>query len=156
MQDPTDKRITDARELIEIWEMIKKSGNASNPYFLHKWNWALSGLGGGKYREKFKSQLVNSLTKSLLYQEIRARNLPAWPEVETSNAIILGFELGTNRPVVVSREILCRHALIVGSSGSGKTNLLLSLIQQLSDQGITFHFQDYKGTEGRRLLNIFS
>jgi hypothetical protein len=68
--------------------------------------------------------------------------------------VFLGTELVSQHPVLIDRDILNCHVLIIGASGSGKTTALAGLMAQLVRQGIAVEFEDHKG-EGRRLLNIF-
>lgn len=61
------------------------------------------------------------------------------------NSIIAGRETDRPRPVTLNREIMKRHAAVLGGSGSGKTTLALSLIEQLLSRGIPAVLIDRKG-----------
>jgi len=62
-----------------------------------------------------------------------------------TNSILAGREVGRPRPVTLNREIMKRHAAVLGGSGSGKTTLALSLIEQLLSRGIPAVLIDRKG-----------
>jgi DNA helicase HerA-like ATPase/Txe/YoeB family toxin of Txe-Axe toxin-antitoxin module len=49
------------------------------------------------------------------------------------------------RPVTLNKDVLKRHAAVLGGSGSGKTTLALSLIEQLLQRGIPAVLIDRKG-----------
>ncbi|MGH6814217.1 MAG: helicase HerA-like domain-containing protein [Hyphomicrobiaceae bacterium] len=62
------------------------------------------------------------------------------------NGIAAGRELGgRNRPVTLNKDVLKRHAAVLGGSGSGKTTLALCLIEQLLSRGIPAVLIDRKG-----------
>src|SRR5690606_32576790 len=60
-------------------------------------------------------------------------------------SIHAGRETGTAKPVTLNRDVLKRHAAVLGGSGSGKTTLALSLIEQLLLSGIPAVLLDRKG-----------
>lgn len=62
-----------------------------------------------------------------------------------ANSILAGREIERPRPVTLNREIMKRHAAVLGGSGSGKTTLALSLIEQLLSRGIPAVLIDRKG-----------
>ncbi len=60
--------------------------------------------------------------------------------------ILAGRELtGTSRAVTLNKDVLKRHAAVLGGSGSGKTTLALCLIEQLLLRGIPAVLIDRKG-----------
>jgi GTPase SAR1 family protein len=62
------------------------------------------------------------------------------------NSIVAGRELGPRAaPVRLNRDVLKRHAAVLGGSGSGKTTLALSLIEQLLLRNIPAVLIDRKG-----------
>jgi Helicase HerA, central domain len=62
-----------------------------------------------------------------------------------TGSILAGREVGRPRPVTLNREIMKRHAAVLGGSGSGKTTLALCLIEQLLSRGIPAVLIDRKG-----------
>lgn len=69
-------------------------------------------------------------------------------ESSTAESIIAGRQLGanaTNKPITLNRNVLKRHAAVLGGSGSGKTTLALCLIEQLLLRGIPAVLIDRKG-----------
>jgi hypothetical protein len=62
------------------------------------------------------------------------------------SAILAGREIATGgRPVRLNKNVLKRHAAVLGGSGSGKTTLALSVIEQLLARGIPAVLIDRKG-----------
>ena len=60
--------------------------------------------------------------------------------------ILAGRELtGTSRAVTLNKDVLKRHAAVLGGSGSGKTTLALCLIEQLLLRGMPAVLIDRKG-----------
>ncbi len=63
-----------------------------------------------------------------------------------TGSIVAGRELtGTSRAVTLNKDVLRRHAAVLGGSGSGKTTLALCLIEQLLLRGIPAVLIDRKG-----------
>jgi len=62
------------------------------------------------------------------------------------SSIVAGRELsGASNPVRLNKNVLKRHAAVLGGSGSGKTTLALCLIEQLLLRGIPAVLLDRKG-----------
>ena len=62
------------------------------------------------------------------------------------DSIFVGREIGGDgKPVTLNKDILKRHAAVLGGSGSGKTTLALSVIEQLLLRGIPVVLIDRKG-----------
>ncbi|MEI9900776.1 MAG: helicase HerA-like domain-containing protein [Hyphomicrobium sp.] len=62
------------------------------------------------------------------------------------SSIFAGRQIGAGgRPVTLNKDVLKRHAAVLGGSGSGKTTLALSLIEQLLLRGIPAVLIDRKG-----------
>lgn len=61
------------------------------------------------------------------------------------NKILVGRELHGEAPIALPRNIMKRHAAVLGGSGSGKTTLALSLIEQTLQRGIPAILIDRKG-----------
>lgn len=72
------------------------------------------------------------------------------------NKVVLGnimpinlYELKYNNyPIVLDNSILSKHFLITGTTGSGKTTTLKSVLKQNANLGKSILFFDYKGEEG--------
>ncbi len=63
-----------------------------------------------------------------------------------AGSILAGRELtGSSRAVTLNKDVLKRHAAVLGGSGSGKTTLALCLIEQLLLRGIPAVLIDRKG-----------
>jgi GTPase SAR1 family protein len=65
---------------------------------------------------------------------------------DNANSILAGREISERqRPVTLNKDVLKRHAAVLGGSGSGKTTLALCLIEQLLLRGIPAVLIDRKG-----------
>lgn len=63
-----------------------------------------------------------------------------------ASSIIAGRETGKrSKPITLNKDVLKRHAAVLGGSGSGKTTLALCLIEQLLLKGIPAVLIDRKG-----------
>ncbi|MEQ1647811.1 MAG: helicase HerA-like domain-containing protein [Hyphomicrobiaceae bacterium] len=60
-------------------------------------------------------------------------------------SILAGCMLKTNKAVTLNKNVLKRHAAVLGGSGSGKTTLALCLIEQVLQRGIPAILIDRKG-----------
>ncbi|SER33250.1 ATP-binding protein [Microlunatus flavus] len=63
------------------------------------------------------------------FRVVRPRS--AGPGVASSDGLLLGHQEGDGQPVRVPLASLTSHALVVGSTGSGKTSSVLNLLEQL-------------------------
>ncbi len=64
----------------------------------------------------------------------------------STGSILAGRESGArSKPITLNKDVLKRHAAVLGGSGSGKTTLALCLIEQLLLQGIPAVLLDRKG-----------
>jgi DNA helicase HerA-like ATPase len=62
------------------------------------------------------------------------------------SSILAGRELkGAHKPITLNKNVLKRHAAVLGGSGSGKTTLALGLIEQLLLRGVPAVLIDRKG-----------
>jgi GTPase SAR1 family protein len=64
---------------------------------------------------------------------------------ETSGSILAGRQLKSQKAVTLNKNVLKRHAAVLGGSGSGKTTLALSIIEQLLARGTPAVLIDRKG-----------
>jgi GTPase SAR1 family protein len=66
---------------------------------------------------------------------------------DNANSILAGRQTGAGggRGVTLNKDVLKRHAAVLGGSGSGKTTLALSVIEQLLLRGIPAVLIDRKG-----------
>ena len=62
--------------------------------------------------------------------------------------------LRTGNPVEISVDDLCKHALVVGTTGSGKTNTALNIVHQLAQHKIPFMVIESAKKEYRSLLSL--
>jgi GTPase SAR1 family protein len=60
-------------------------------------------------------------------------------------SILAGRVLKTGKPVFLAKDLLKRHAAVLGGSGSGKTTLALNLVEQVLSKGIPTILIDRKG-----------
>jgi len=65
-----------------------------------------------------------------MYGKLVDNNIPP-PDVPCANVRVPGEFNGTKRPFGVTEEMLSKHVLLVGGTGSGKTNLFYHIVKQL-------------------------
>ena len=64
---------------------------------------------------------------------------------EGAGSILAGRMIKSNAAVTLNKDVLKRHAAVLGGSGSGKTTLALCLIEQILQRGIPAILIDRKG-----------
>jgi len=101
------------------------SGAAAGP---HGADW--TGWGGGAATEP-----KDDLPLSILLDEVG----------DAAKSILAGRALRSNRSITLNKDVLKRHAAVLGGSGSGKTTLALCIIEQLLLKGIPAVLIDRKG-----------
>jgi hypothetical protein len=60
-------------------------------------------------------------------------------------SIVAGRALTTNKTITLNKDVLKRHAAVLGGSGSGKTTLALTIVEQLLVKGTPVVLIDRKG-----------
>ncbi|MGE3066203.1 MAG: helicase HerA-like domain-containing protein, partial [Hyphomicrobiaceae bacterium] len=101
---------------------------------VHNADW--TGWGGGFAGETSKPE--DDLPLSVILDE----------DGDVSGSILAGRGTGANKPnkpITLNKDVLKRHAAVLGGSGSGKTTLALCLIEQLLLKGIPAVLIDRKG-----------
>ncbi len=73
---------------------------------------------------------------------------------ENSGMIYLGTQEGTGIRFGMQTKDLCRHGIIVGKSGCGKTTFAMGLLEQLNRLGIPFLVVEPAKCEYRSLLGV--
>ncbi len=148
------EKIDKLQAALEREKLMERVGTSNDPLCRDLWDWSMSPLGGGKHAAKFANRLDGILIRRFVGQELERASQNAWSDVSEDRAAILCYEVGTNRPVVVDRDVLTGHTLALGATGAGKTTFSAWLLGQLVPQGIRITFSDHKG-EGRRFLRLF-
>jgi DNA replication protein DnaC len=64
---------------------------------------------------------------------------------DSATSILAGRALKTNKSITLNKDVLKRHAAVLGGSGSGKTTLALCVIEQLLLKGTPAVLIDRKG-----------
>ncbi len=70
------------------------------------------------------------LTHKIIYGKLVENNMPP-PDAPRAIVRIPGNFNGTDKPFGISEEMLSKHLLLVGGTGSGKTNLFYHIVKQL-------------------------
>jgi type IV secretory pathway TraG/TraD family ATPase VirD4 len=70
------------------------------------------------------------LTHEILYGKLVENNMPP-PDIPRALVHIPGKFKGKDTPFGISEEMLSKHVLLVGGTGSGKTNLFYHIVKQL-------------------------
>ena len=117
------------------------------------WGLANSPLGHGSVASKFQERLWNRAGSAWLNQQLFPEPSQIGADVPEQFAFVLGYEKASGNKIVIHRDKLTAHILVVGRTGIGKTTFLAWLIIQLARMGIRVVFHDHKG-EGRRLMHV--
>ena len=135
-------------------ERMKAMGILSSPRLLSDWMWGNSPLDDGKHAARFQDKLDNKLVLLELAQEICGGPPVHIPIVAPGRAVLLGYEVGSGRPIVIDADVFNVHGLVIGGTGMGKTTMLMRIVCELVRRfRIRVILLDHKG-EGRRLLRI--
>ena len=119
---------------IQNLELMKMAGLSHHPYFRFRWKCGLSPLNNGRPAAVIQGNLHNMLIGRALARYLAPPPPPRLPRVSPERAILLGHEVGTNRPVLIDRNILTQNMLIVGAPGTGKSRLMYSIVDQVMRQ----------------------
>ena len=99
------------------------------------------------------SSLVTLIERACLgiqgFQQGRKAKVPAGP---SGTAFILGQDVDTDELIGLSAQDFSRHFYVTGATGTGKTNLLLRLIDHLVERGQTICLMDLRGDLVDRVL----
>ena len=68
------------------------------------------------------------------------------PQDDDIRGITLGVDKTSREPVSVSHKELNQHALVIGTTGSGKTNTLLNIVKNCCEQSLPLIYLDGKGS----------
>lgn len=167
--------------LASVWRGIF-SGDRSLPEPVRVWDydqvaeWAAGWVvpdtpgqrGPGHYQHPFQYQTLLTSSQLAAYVHLPQLETSGFavsvvpdfdvvpPPVKGDNSVSLGQVIDRTRPTetsyLVSAEALNRHALVVGVTGSGKTNTCFHLLKQLWQLGIPFLVIEPAKTEYRSLL----
>ena len=149
MSDPFDSWLQALQGNLDNLGLMQKLDVMHNPTNEDLWALSNSPLpGAANSRARLRYRLVRRALEQP-FQPVGA----AFPDVPPDQAVMPGIELCSHRPVVILRNLFRRHAIVCGSSGIGKTNLLVWLALQLLAAGINVLWADHK-LEGRRLLEL--
>jgi len=94
----------------------------------------------------------NRITKTVQFSQ-------TLPDIHTSNGIFLGHLVRNgvvlyDRPIVLPTGLLCKHFVITGGSGSGKTIAAMIILSELGLFGISRFVIEYRKREYRRMFLI--
>jgi hypothetical protein len=158
-------------EPLQVWDLAEAADLAQR--------WALPNAaaqpGPGNFRHPYQYQtLLNSQQLAAYFQlprlETSGFTVQTVPDFDASSPIVGGasdggenaIEIGkvilrgqqTGNPYAIRLKDLTRHALVAGVTGSGKTNTIKILLQQVDSAGAPFLVIEPAKAEYRRLLDL--
>jgi len=139
---------------MENLKLMADADVLNDPYYQLRFAMGNSPLREGKRAVKANAQTGNILIGKAIANQFRPSRQD-FPKVNPDDAIFFGHEIETGRPVLIPKNLLTRHCLIHGDTGSGKSNLQRFITTQLVKKNINVVMFDFKD-EGRRFLNIIS
>ena len=115
-------------------QLMREAGAIHSPAAKRLWQLGLSPLNHGKHAEKYQAMLSNILIGPALMKQFAPARQPEQPSVPNRYAIVLGYERSTGRPLIIHRDLLTHHMLVVGATGSGKTHYVNWIASQIIGQ----------------------
>lgn len=146
------KQITDFRDTYDLWQLIEMAGATEDPIVLEYWALATSPIQA--QADLGRTQLVEMLTQSALYNQTFGAKRQDWPDTNPETSTLFGYECGTDRPVYIPLVELTAHTLNLGKTGYGKSTAFFHLMPQLNRKGVKCVFLDLKN-EGRRMIHVY-
>lgn len=136
-QNPIDhKRERFEASLAEL-AALRKTGLIRSPLMRGLWYRGLLRVGNGRHADKAHAMMANILQGPLAAAAFLPPRSPQLPRVDPRTAILLGYEVGGTRPprpILIDRNTLVLHTLLLGESGMGKSYLMMSIIEQINRQ----------------------
>lgn len=148
-----EEKLAKLQELRMLRKVMEESGVADDPIAELDWQLANSPLGGGSTASEFQERLWSRAGSALLAKELFPQPVRIGADVPEEFAFVLAYEKASGNKIVIHRDKMTAHILVVGRTGIGKTTFLCLLIIQLARMGIRVVFHDHKG-EGRRLMHV--
>ena len=121
-------------EVMVNMKLAKMAGATNDPYQRFLTSMGLSRFDGGKTAAKFINLQRRFLLGKAMSNLLAGPRPPRLPRVNAKTAILLGYEVKTQRPVLIDRNTLIYHTLVLGESGMGKSYLTMSIIAQINRQ----------------------
>jgi hypothetical protein len=103
------------------------AGQLGGPHGADWTGWGIDGLP--------RAEIRDDLPLSVLLDELG----------DSASSILAGRALRSNKSITLNKDVLKRHAAVLGGSGSGKTTLALCIIEQLLLKGTPAVLIDRKG-----------
>ena len=147
---------------LEQLDMMRASGAIRHPALRGLWQIGNSQLAEGKYADKAHAMIDRIVTPIYMAQQFMPPRPPRIPDVSANHAILIGYEKGSHRPIIIHRDRLA-HTLLVGAPSMGKSRLAYSLIDQIQQSNarvipglghVECFVADFKG-EAAGLLNLY-
>ncbi|MDD5677083.1 MAG: DUF87 domain-containing protein [Kiritimatiellae bacterium] len=146
-----DRKTRYERAIMEL-TMAIKSGKITDPLIQEYWQ---RGLLPGEQGAKAQAMLENILMAPSILADLKSSAEPPEPDIDPKLLVFIGRRRALRRMTGILKKLLTMHLLIQGPTGSGKTNLIWFIIQQLIEFGLKVVFHDHKN-EGRKLLRRYS
>lgn len=117
---------------LELLHKMRATGAIHNPAIRGLWQIGNCQLASGKYAAKAQAQIDRIVTPMHLAQQFAPPKPPRIPRVPAGCGILIGTEVAApHRKVFININGLVRHGLIVGQNGTGKSRLMLSIVDQI-------------------------
>ena len=139
---------------LQLRGLVAEAGCVEDSYV----DFMLSGVGLSPLRGRRLAEKAMAITNHVISDRVMRARLngegDTFPDVDERDAVLLGFEHYTARPVWLPYTSLNRHMLIAGCTGSGKTATIWGCLMQLIADGVRAFFHDAKD-ESKRLINQY-
>jgi len=117
--------------------MLRATGAIRNPALRTLWHIGNSQLANGKYADRAHAQLGQIITPIFMARQFMPPPPPRIPVVPAAEAILVGTEVqDPRRKVFIALNSLVRHGLLLGQNGTGKTFLMLAIVDQVMQRNL--------------------
>ncbi len=141
--DKTKNREDVIRPDLTTWQSLVKNVYESGPFIM-----IIMGLVILFFPQLFELFILGFFLVIYIYKDIRYPEMPSYfgPEQKSSTSLYcMGLEMSVKQPVWFSDTQMRQHMLVMGTTGAGKTELLLFLSAQAMAMGSGVIFVDGKG-----------
>ena len=102
----------------------------------------------------FKLPYNDGKIRGFVFNEVSNDNEIIGDELTNKNNIVIGTLQNSSTTIGINQNMFSKHALIVGTPGSGKTTAAMNILYQFAKKGTPFLIIEPVKTEYRNLLNL--
>lgn len=151
MNDDSQSKLARFERALANLDLLERSGRRNDPLLQDYFRRSLT---EGKHGEKAAAILQRMLIGPSVLAGFATPPEPPEPELDPKQTVFIGFRRMLRRMTGMIRQLLTNHLLIQGATGSGKTNVIWFILDQLIAARLRVVFHCYKN-DGRKLLRRY-